>query len=316
MSTPPEGLDTATPIDVWSHPIYTASLSDEARFPKARYDLVRAEVRRRGFARLHESPRIRRRDLLRAHAARYVDAFLEGRLDARAQRRIGLTPWTPLIRDRTLHLMGGSLAALDAALAEGAGGHLAGGTHHAHRDFGSGYCIFNDIPIVARAALSRGVDRVLVVDLDVHQGDGTATILASDHRCTTLSIHCRTNFPFRKARSDVDIALAPGCSDEAYLSVLRGQLPRLVDRVLPGLVIFQAGVDPLAADHLGRLSLTRRGLRARNEVMYAHSIGRGIPTVVLMGGGYARPIEASVLAHADVFEDAARWLNMGKRPQR
>jgi acetoin utilization deacetylase AcuC-like enzyme len=295
-------------VPLFTHPIYTASLSDEARFPKHRYDLVAAELGRRGFGRaLHRSPQARREQLLRAHSPGYVDAFLEGRLDASSQRRIGLTPWTPQIVDRTLHLMGGSLAALEAALETGVGGHMAGGTHHAHRSLGAGYCVFNDIPIVIAEARKRGLRRALVVDLDVHQGDGTATILQEDPEAFTFSVHCRRNFPFRKARSDFDLALPPGTGDDAYLAALDHHLPRLVRHFDPELVVFQAGVDPLSEDHLGQLSLTRNGLSRRNRRVMAETAGRRIPTVVLMGGGYARPMEASVAAHADVFEEASRW---------
>lgn len=295
-------------VPLFTHPIYTASLSDDARFPKHRYDMVAAEVARRGLgAPVHRSPRARRAHLLHAHAASYIDAFLEGRLDASSQRRIGLTPWTPQIVNRTLHLMGGSLAALDAALEHGVGGHMAGGTHHAHRGLGAGYCVFNDIPIVIAEARRRGRRRALVIDLDVHQGDGTATILQGDPAAFTFSVHCGRNFPFRKARSDFDLPLPPGTGDAAYLAALDHHLPRLVDAFRPDLVVYQAGVDPLGDDHLGQLAMTRAGLARRNRRVMAETAGRRIPTVVLMGGGYARPIEASVAAHADVFEEASRW---------
>ncbi|MEM1022656.1 MAG: histone deacetylase [Myxococcota bacterium] len=295
-------------VPLFTHPIYTASLADEARFPKHRYDLVARELRRRGLDHaIVRSPKARRAQILSSHAAAYVDAFLEGRLDPADQRRIGLTPWTPRIVDRTLHLMGGSLAALDGALRQGVGGHMAGGTHHAHRASGSGYCVFNDIPIVVAAARGRGLERALIIDLDVHQGDGTASILQRDPMAFSFSMHCRNNFPFRKARSNFDLALPAGTHDAAYLAALSYHLPRLVELHRPELVIFQAGVDPLAEDHLGLLALTRAGLARRNRVVFEHTAGRRIPTVVLMGGGYARPIEASVAAHADVFEEASRW---------
>jgi acetoin utilization deacetylase AcuC-like enzyme len=298
------------PVPLYTHPLYTEALAGAVRFPRTRYAEVRAEVVRRGFpARVRTSPRATRSELLLAHSPGFVDGFLTGTLSESDQRRIGLTPWTPDIQPRTLHLMGGSLAALDAAWTEsGVAGNMGGGTHHAHRDFGSGYCVFNDIPIVAGAARRRfGVRRVLVVDLDVHQGDGTATIMRHWPGAFTFSVHCRTNFPFRKPRSHFDVALAPGVGDAAYLRVVQAHLPRLVEKVAPELVIFQAGVDPLAHDHLGRLALTHRGLQQRNRLVLAETAGRRIPTVVLMGGGYARPLSASVRAHGDVFEEAGRW---------
>lgn len=297
-------------MPVFYDPIYTSGLSDAARFPKHRYRLTHAELLRRGAPiRFLPSPRATRTEAMEAHAPAYVDAFLEARLDPARARRIGLTPWTDQIRERTLRLLGGSVAALDA-VAGGAGlaGNLGGGTHHAHRADGAGYCVFNDLAVLTFRALRTGLARrVMVLDLDVHQGDGTATLLASEPRAVTISVHCRNNFPFRKARSDVDITLPPGTGDHAYLSLLRQRLDGWLERYRPDLVLFQAGVDGLAADHLGRLSLSRGGLRTRNAlVLEAVSERRRIPMVITMGGGYARPIDASVTSLADVFEQAAK----------
>lgn len=299
-------------MPVYYSPLYTAGLSEEARFPKQRYRLTEAELRaRRAPVEIRRSPRATRADALEAHAPSYVDAFLEGRLDSARARRIGLTPWTEQIRARTLELLGGSLAAFEAVRAGAEiAGNLGGGTHHAHRADGSGYCVFNDLAVIARRALRTGfARRVLVLDLDVHQGDGTASILASEPRATTISVHCRANFPFRKARSDVDIPLPPGVTDAAYLRLLAAKLPGWLDRFDPDLVLYQAGVDALAVDALGRLALTPAGLRARNDHVYrAVWSERRVPIVVTMGGGYGRPIEASVPSLADVFDQAARWL--------
>lgn len=299
-------------MPVFYSPLYTAGLSDAARFPKHRYRLTEAALRERGApVDIRPAPAAVRADALEAHAASYVDAFLEGRLDAARARRIGLTPWTEDIRARTLQLLGGSLAAFEAVRAgAGIAGNLGGGTHHAHRGDGAGYCVFNDLAVIARRALRTGfARRVLVLDLDVHQGDGTASILASEPRATTISVHCRANFPFRKARSDVDIPLPPGVGDFAYLRLLAAKLDDWLDRYAPDLVLHQAGVDALAEDALGRLALSRRGLRARNaRVLDAVWVRRRIPMVVTMGGGYGRPIEASVPCLADVFDQAARAL--------
>lgn len=297
-------------MPVFRHPIYTDGLSDDARFPKHRYRLAYEELAGRGAPiDLRLAPRARREDALEAHAAVYVDAFLEGRLDASTRRRIGLTPWTEAIVERTMRLLGGSLAALEA-VANGApiAGNLGGGTHHAHRMQGAGYCIFNDLAVLARRALRTGLARrVLILDLDVHQGDGTASILAAEPRVTTISVHCRANFPFRKTRSSVDIGMAPGTGDQAYLSLLAQRLDGWLDRHQPDIVLYQAGLDGLADDHLGRLALTRAGLQARNaQVLDAVWSRRRIPMVVTMGGGYARPIERSVRCFADVFEQSAR----------
>jgi len=297
-------------MPVYYDAIYTHGLSDEARFPKFRYELTHADLLGRAApVDLRPAPLATRDDALEAHAAGYVDAFLDGRLDTARARRIGLTPWTASIRERTLRLLGGSLAALeDVARGAGLAGNLGGGTHHAHRQGGAGYCVFNDLAVMARRALRRGWARqVMILDLDVHQGDGTATILASEPRAVTISVHCRANFPFRKSRSDVDISLPPGTGDHGLLTLLEQRLDRWLDLYAPDLVLVQAGVDGLEQDRLGRWALTRRGLRSRNaRVLDAVWRQRRIPMVWTMGGGYGRPIEASVPSLADGFDQAAR----------
>ena len=299
------------PAALYYDPVYTDGLSPEARFPRERYRLLRAELGRRGVdARtpIRPSPPVAIADLLTAHDPAYVEAFLEGRLDEAAARRIGLRPWTDRIVERTLKILGGSVAATRALFEEGLdrAGNLAGGTHHAFGADGAGYCVFNDVAVAARVAQrDHGIQRVLVVDLDVHQGDGTAALFADDPSVFTFSIHCARNFPFRKQRSDLDVALPDDTEDEAYLSALDAHLPRLLDEVSPQLVIYQAGVDPLAEDHLGRMALSRRGLDARNRRVLASTRERAMPLLVLMGGGYARPIERSVEALGDLFEAVA-----------
>ncbi len=291
-------------------PVYTDGLSPEARFPRDRYRGVRAVLRRRGVddvADIRDSPPCALADLLLAHDADYVSAFLEGRLDPRIARRIGLRPWTDRIVERTLKILGGSVAATHALLGGGAAvaGNLAGGTHHAFRATGAGYCVFNDIAVAAEVARrDYGIDRVLVVDLDVHQGDGTAAIYENDPSVFTFSVHCAENFPLRKQRSDLDVPVPQGTGDAGYLSALEEVLDPLFADPAPQLVIFQAGVDGLAEDHLGRLQLSRAGLKARNELVYRAARRAGAPTLVLMGGGYSRPIEHTIEALGDVFEQA------------
>lgn len=294
----------------WS-PVFTDALDPAARFPRLRYRLVRAALEARGaagWARITEPPRASLERVRATHDPDFVERFVRGDLDAREERRVGLRPWRPEIVDRTLAIVGGTLAATQDVLHGGhaVAGNLSGGTHHAHADFGSGYCIFNDLAVATRWALAEGVGRVLIVDLDVHQGDGTAAIFAGEPRVFTFSMHCDKNFPFRKQASDLDVALPERTGDEAYLDALDQHLEPLFDAVHPGLVLFQAGVDPLAEDTLGRLALTRAGLAARNDRVFAAARARGVPMVVTMGGGYAEPLEASVEAHADVFEGAAR----------
>jgi len=204
---------------------------------------------------------------------------------------------------RTLLLMGGSLGATREVLAGApCAANLAGGTHHAFRDRGAGYCVFNDLAVSASHALKEGASRILIVDLDVHQGDGTASIFAQEPDVFTFSMHCGRNFPFRKQTSDLDVAVEEGCEDEEYLHTLSKTLPRLFNGVSPDLVLFQAGVDPLAHDKLGRLNLSREGLQQRNSLVFEELYKRDIPVVVFMGGGYSVPLEKSVEAHADVFE--------------
>lgn len=302
-------------MPLYFHPLYTDGIDEAARFPRLRYRLTRDEVLRRDEGRtirLVEPRPADRAAILRAHDADYVDAFLESRLSPAAVREIGLRPWTSDIVPRTLALVGGSLAALDDCLdARGYAANMAGGTHHARRDRGGGYCIFNDIAVAVHRARDRGVGRVLVVDLDVHQGDGTAELFADDADTFTFSLHGATNYPFTKARGDLDVELPRGAGDALYLDTLRPLLDR-VFALAPELVIFQAGVDPLAEDKLGHLSLTHAGLRARNEAVFDAADALGVPVLVLMGGGYARPIEATAQAFADLFlEAAARHARRG-----
>lgn len=293
----------------WYHPVYTEGLSPEARFPRDRYVKVRSELARRGVdrrAELRDSPLAEREDLLTVHDPDYVDRFLSGRLDEAMARRIGLRPWTARIQERTLRIIGGTVAATQAVLGEGysVAGNLAGGTHHAFADAGAGYCVFNDLAVAAAVARRDfGVRRVLVLDLDVHQGDGTAAIFEREPEVFTFSIHGERNFPFRKRRSDLDVALPDGTTDTTYLDALDTHLPKALEQARPELVLLQAGVDPLAEDALGRMALTRAGLAERNRRVLERT--RGLPRVVTMGGGYARPIERTVEALGDLFEAAA-----------
>jgi acetoin utilization deacetylase AcuC-like enzyme len=294
-------------LPLFFHPLYTDAIDPAARFPRERYRLTRDAVLARdegATIALRTSPFADRADLLLAHDPAYIDAFLTGTLDEAHVKRIGLRPWTAEIVPRTLALVGGTLAALDCAVASGGlAANMAGGTHHAHRDRGGGYCVVNDLVIAARAARERyGLRRVLVIDLDVHQGDGTATLCADDPDTFTFSMHGATNWPFEKATSNLDVALPRGADDDAYLTALHAHLPAAL-AFEPDLVLFQAGVDPLAEDKLGHLHLTRAGLRARNDAVLTATAG--LPVVVLMGGGYARPIEHTAEAFADLFLQCA-----------
>ena len=298
-------------FNLWYHPLYTDGIHDEARFPKHRYKklLQRLEQSEQFYQITIQTPEPISRDLLLlAHDATYVDAFLEEKLDEKEMRRIGLTPWTPKMIERTLCLTGGAVeATIHAAKHGGITGNMAGGTHHAHRDFGSGYCVFNDLAISAMYAIEHlGVKRVAILDLDVHQGDGTATILSNENRTRTISVHCSTNFPFRKSVSDFDLPIEPNSGDVAYMEKVQDAV-NLCLEFEPDLVLYQAGVDGLEHDHLGKLNVTREGMRTRNQYVFEEMLNHRIPTVIFMGGGYSKPIEHTIDAFYDLFIDASIW---------
>ncbi|MCA2977540.1 MAG: histone deacetylase [Myxococcaceae bacterium] len=293
----------------WYSDPYEVPLPEGHRFPMGKYRLVREALLARGVlpAEALELARpLDRRTLALVHEADYLRACFEGTLDEAAQRRIGF-PWSEGLLTRSLASAGGTLAAARYALAHGASGNLAGGTHHAHAGFGAGYCVFNDLAVTAAALLSEGrVERVLVVDLDVHQGDGTAAIFRGEPRVFTFSMHGEKNFPFRKQASTRDVELPDGCDDGRYLELLDAHLSEVFEASAPSLVLYQAGVDALKEDTLGRLHLTHEGLRARDRRVFDLCWSRAVPVAVTLGGGYARPIEASVDASVGTWEELRR----------
>jgi len=221
-------------------------------------------------------------------------------------RRIGF-PWSPELVKRTLASAGSTLAAAREAIESGVGGTLAGGTDHAFRGEGSGFCVFNDLAIAIEEARARtGLRRMAVIDLDVHQGDGTAAIFAGDDAVFTLSLHGRRNFPFRKQRSKLDVELEDGAGDDEYLKQVEAALPS-VWAFAPQLVLYQSGVDGLRSDRLGRLALTPQGLRMRDELVIGGARQRRLPLAITIGGGYSEPIELTVEAHANTFRIASRF---------
>jgi acetoin utilization deacetylase AcuC-like enzyme len=277
------------------------------KFPMEKYKLIRNELERQPGFRFAPGPLASREDLIRVHDPAYVDAFLEMRLDAAAVRRIGF-PQVPRLVSRTLSSVGATVAASFRALSDGFCGVLAGGTHHAYRDFGSGFCVLNDIAVAARCLLDRGrINRALVIDLDVHQGDGTASIFREDPRVFTFSAHGRHNFPFRKQQSDFDLEFDNGTTDEIYLDRLAAALPIVLSQPAD-IVFYQAGVDALASDRLGKLALTHGGLACRDQMVFSAIRALGLPCVVTQGGGYASPIDDTVQASANVFRTAAQIL--------
>lgn len=276
------------------------------RFPATKYGRLRRRlVEERILAEdmLTASPPIGAAEIGVAHAADYVTAIESGAISESAMRRIGF-PWSAHVWRRASATMGGAVAAARAALQSGLSGQLAGGTHHAHYDFGAGYCVFNDFAIAALTLFAEGrVKRVAVVDLDVHQGDGNAAILGSRDDVFIFSMHGAKNFPFRKEKSTLDVEMPDGVEDDAYLAALAEHLPA-VFAFRPDLIFYQAGVDPLAEDRLGRLALTHQGLMTRDRMVLGEADRRGIPVSIAIGGGYAEPIEASVEAYANTWRVA------------
>lgn len=279
------------------HPGYTIPLPAGHPFPMEKFRVLRAELRDLP-ARWHEPQPAQTRDLARAHTPEYLEAFQRGTIDPRAQRRTGFQ-WSPELVHRTLLETGGTLLTTALALEHGLACNTAGGTHHAFADHGSGYCLINDLAVAARWALEAGgVQRLLIVDLDVHQGDGTAALLAGEPRAVTFSMHCADNFPARKQQSDRDHALPRGLGDEGYLAALASELPALLRRHRPQLVLYDAGVDVHGEDRLGHLRLTNAGLAARDEYVLRTCLAHGAAVAAVIGGGYDRDIDALAARHA------------------
>lgn len=244
-------------------------------------------------------------DLSIAHTPEYLAMLCDQSLDPKAWRRIGL-PWSQGLIDRTLTAPNGTLLTARLALQHGMACHLAGGTHHAHRDFGSGFCLLNDLAYTALTLLTSGeVNKVLIFDLDVHQGDGTAAILAAEPRAFTCSIHCEKNFPFRKSSSDLDIGLDQHLSDQPYLDVVESTLLQLLDEQQPDLLLYDAGADVWQGDELGHLDLSWGGVQQRDELVLRHCLRRHIPVATVIGGGYDRDHARLARRHAIVIESAA-----------
>lgn len=274
-------------------------------FPMGKYAALKRELESLGLAGCMEgADEVPRAALESVHDRDYVAAFLEGTLDSAAQRRLGF-PWSRALVARCRASTGATLRAAHLALEHGTSGVLAGGTHHAHRSFGAGYCAFNDIAVAAASLLEAGAARrILVIDVDVHQGDGTAAIFSEDPRVFTFSLHGARNFPARKATGDLDVELADGTEDAAYLAALQPALEESFARARPDFVFVQGGVDPLHSDHLGRLLLSHTGLAARDASVLAAA--QGLPLVWTLGGGYSRPIDGTLAAHVASFAALAK----------
>lgn len=279
---------------------FVLSLPPGHRFPMPKYALLRERVERElPQLVLHEAPAATDGELALAHEPAYVQRVADGTLSAAEQREIGF-PWSERMVERSRRSVGATIAACRAALAEGCAANLAGGTHHAYAHKGSGYCVFNDSAVAARlmqAETSRRTGRhlrVAIIDLDVHQGNGTASILRGDPSVFTLSIHGEKNFPFRKEASSLDVELPDGTGDDAYLDALDRALAELFARFSPGLIIYLAGADPYEGDRLGRLKLSKAGLAARDRRVLEAAFSRGIALAMAMAGGYGHDIGETV----------------------
>lgn len=283
------------------HPDYVAPLPPEHRFPMAKFRLLYETLIADNVAHPEQfySPELPPRDWIQlVHTPEYVQQYCMGTLDAKAQRRIGL-PWSPALVNRTCIAVGGTILTAQLALKHGLACNTAGGTHHAFPSYGSGFCIFNDLAIAARVIQQQNlVGTILIVDLDVHQGDGTAFIFQGDPSVFTFSMHCETNFPGTKQTSDLDVPLPDGMEDDAYLQTLAAYLPDLLSQVQPDLVLYDAGADPHQGDRLGKLALTDVGLYRREMQVLGTCVAQGYPVACVIGGGYADDLSALVYRHS------------------
>ena len=303
-----------TSFPVVYHPAYVTPLPDGHRFPMPKFRLLRdLLVRDRVIteAQIYQpgAPPVDWLELV--HTADYVRGYCGGSLDTKAQRRIGL-PWSPGLVQRTCTAVGGTILTAKLALQHGIACNTAGGTHHAFPDYGSGFCIFNDLAISIKVLQSQTlIRRALIIDLDVHQGDGSAFIFKADPSVFTFSMHCGNNFPGRKQRSDLDIALDEGTEDAVYLDVLRSHLQPLLTQVNPDLVLYDAGVDVHKDDRLGKLALTNEGVFERDYLVLQTCYSSGYPVACVIGGGYGEDMDALIYRHS-LLHRAAKAVLVAK----
>jgi acetoin utilization deacetylase AcuC-like enzyme len=299
-------------LRLWTSARYTFPLPEGHRFPIAKYERIREQVLSTGVVTpeaLHEPARAEREALLLVHSPDYVDRFLEGRLSAAELRRLGF-PWSSALVERSLRAVGGTCEAAAAALDDGISMNLAGGTHHAFPDHGEGFCVFNDVGIAIRLLQRDGrIRRAAVIDLDVHQGNGTNAVFAGDDSVFTFSMHAGRNYPFHKVPGSLDVELADGTSDEEYLAALANNLPTVLSRSQPDLVLYLAGADPHEGDALGRLNLSFDGLARRDAFVIDLCREVGIPVAITVAGGYGRSIDDTVRIHTETARIASLAFN-------
>lgn len=308
-------LNSTTFLQVHTPPVkafysdhFVLPLPQGHRFPMQKYRMLRegvaAELPRVSF---EEAPYTTDGVLALAHHPLYIERVSHGLLSDKEQKAIGF-PWTPQMVERSRRSSGATISACRAAFDSGVAVNLAGGTHHAYADHGEGFCIFNDAAIAARLMQAeRRARRVAVIDLDVHQGNGTAAILANDDSVFTFSVHGQNNYPFAKETSDLDIALPDGVEDDEYLASLKEGLDTLFSRFAPDLLIYLAGADPHEGDRLGKMKLTLAGLAARDRMVFDRARERGLPVAVAMAGGYGKNIQDTVAVHLQTIAIASTY---------
>ena len=299
------------------HPDYYVELPPTHPFPMAKYPAVRDRLLGEGVIKASDimQPEEAPLELLaRVHTAEYLAKLERGTLSDQEVRRLGV-PWSPRLWRRSRLAAAGTVQAAHAALADGLAGNLAGGTHHAFADRGEGFCVLNDVAVAVRELQQAGmIETALIVDLDVHQGNGTAAIFAGEPQVFTLSLHGERNYPTQKMRSTLDVGLPDGTGDEAYMAALDAALDGALTGFAPQIVFYLAGVDPAAGDRYGRLALTEDGLRRRDRRVFTALRGRDLPVVILLAGGYAATAERTAELHANTFREAAAFERAGEQP--
>ncbi len=289
-------------------PVYTyQKLPDGHRFPMEKYDLLPAQLLHEGtltHSNFFHPEALTEKQILRTHTAEYWEKLKTGTLSRKEIRALGF-PFHESLVQRGRHISNGTLECAMHALNEGVSLNVAGGTHHSFAERGEGFCMFNDFAITATELLHAGtLNKIMVVDLDVHQGNGTAKIFENENRVFTFSMHGEHNYPLKKEKSDFDLGVPDGIEDKAYLQLLYDTLPGLIEQVKPELVLYLSGVDILKTDKLGRLALSIQGSKLRDEFVFKTCQAKGIPVAVSMGGGYSTKITAIIEAHANTFRVA------------
>lgn len=294
------------------HKDYVTKLPKDHRFPMKKFSKLYDLLLNDNVIKLEQIhlPQIIPDEIINSiHDKDFVDSYKKGTLSKSEIRKIGL-PWSPELTNRTLTAVGGSLLTAELALTNGIACNTAGGTHHAFKNYGSGFCIFNDISVTALTILNKGLaSKILIIDLDVHQGDGTASMLNDEKRAFTFSMHCQKNFPFLKQKSDLDIPVEEGLTDDEYLKLLQNKIPDLISKVKPDLIIYDAGVDTYKEDPLGKLSMTLNGIFKRDKFIISEGVKRGIAVSCIIGGGYSKNLNELAYRHSLLHRAATEVYN-------